>query len=126
MDLKNLLIFYSALTVFGCVSLPDPFNRDNCTYYGVHQGESVGPVREEIELGTSIIQAICGSYTKRQGRNFVGCVKSNSDGTTTVYYQQGDRAARNHEIAHTVCGPQHTGQYHREVMNKHPRPYYGN
>ena len=101
-------------------ALPDPFMVDNCTAYGVYQGERMGPVREEIALPEAETQAVCGDHT---GRTFAGCVKPNPDGTVNIYYRSGDRAARNHEIAHAMCGPQHTGRYYRDVITAHPSPY---
>ena len=80
----------------------------------------MGPVREEIALTTSEIQVVCGDHTKRI---FAGCVAVNEDGTVTVYYRAGDRAARNHEIAHAQCGPGHTGRYYRDLLAEHPMPY---
>ena len=120
--LLNLSLALS-LSLLSCATLPDPLDVENCTAYGVHRGTPMGPVREYFVLPTSEIQLVC---TGNIGNNnhFVGCIYSNDDGTSTVYYQTDDNAAKNHETAHSVCGPHHTGRYIRDVMHGHARPYF--
>jgi hypothetical protein len=74
-------------------------------------------------LPTYEIQLVCKGFIGSRNR-FAGCVRANDDGSATVYYQTGDNAAKNHETAHAVCGPKHTGRYLRAVMSGHPAPYF--
>jgi len=114
---KILFIF-----LFGCSFYPDPFNSINCLAYGVQQNERLGSMREEIAVPENELQAICGTPMGTK-RIFVTCSKENNDGTFTVYYRFDDRAARNHGIAHIMCGRQHTGKYLYDLLNDHPAPY---
>ena len=113
------------LILTSCASLPNPYDRGNCTTYGVYLGEPLYPIQEIIVLSTSDLQKVCTRYINISNNlRFAGCIKVNDNSTTTVYYQDGDIAAKNHEIAHSVCGLKHTGRYLRDVFNRHPAPYF--
>ena len=112
------------LILTSCVSLPNPYDRANCTAYGVYLGETLDPIQEIVVLSTSDLQKTCTGDIGSSHR-FAGCIKADyGNGTTTVYYQDGDVAAKNHEIAHSVCGLKHTVRYLKDVFNNHPAPYF--
>ena len=110
--MKKSLLSLLLISLSSC-ALPDPFDRDNCRYYGVCEGKPIGPVREELEMPAHVIQGICRNRTQK---TLAGCIQANSDGTTTIFYQQGDKYTRNHERAHSICGYIHTGRYYRDTL----------